>query len=384
MSWFDSVDWHQVWLSAYDSMGMVIGVLLGIVLGVLICLLFTLVFHPVITYTWRFLVGDHASAMKATGGDIDGPDFAANEKSFALVLSDLHVDTWEDEVLTSRTLALESLLTWGEDHVQRLILNGDLLDAPPHPNNQKDPKFLMVPFGWPGTKVEDAENRHSKVPLAPGALQTRFMPSLLRLQSFGKPTISTIGNHDIGVNGLRTVLPKARVANWAPGLLFESGEKSKYVFMEHGHSHDPILWVYVAYSLIDLLVRGDSSAAGQRGGRVGKAGGASNRTKDVNVKPGTFESVSVHKEKLSPGERLTRFAYRMAAYRRLRNLRFRYRREGIKIVAIMMGHTHIPDRFQLSKDTVYVNIGDWAGNKEHQTFALIKNEGEIVGPIAWR
>jgi len=381
---FNSIDWHQIWLSIYDSVGMVVGVLLGIVLGVIFCLLHALVIHPAITYIWRFIYGDHVQANRTINGDSDGPDFNKDDKTFALVLSDLHVDTWDGDMLGQRTQALDDILKWGESNVDRLILNGDLLDAPPHPNNQKDPMFLAVPRLWPAEDVAPSENRHDpKVVIAPGILQSRFMPALMRLQSFGKPTLGTIGNHDIGINGFRTVLPGSKTSNWVPGILFETDDRCRCVFMEHGHLHDPILWVYVSYSLIDLLVRGDSSSGGQRGGRVGKAGGATARTQDINTKSGTFDRVSDHKEKLSVGERVTRFAFRMAAYRRYRELRLRYRADGIEIVAVLMGHTHIPDRFQLTKDTVYVNIGDWAGNKEHQTFVTISGDGVVTGPVTW-
>jgi predicted phosphodiesterase len=370
---------HQLWMSLHDSLGFIVGVLIGIVLGVLFCLLHNLVFHPIITYVWRFIHGDHVASAGS-----DGPDFNANDSAFALVLSDLHVDTWDGPILDRRTLALENILNWGAKNVERLVVNGDLLDAPPHPNNQKDPRFLSVPRDWPNEMVPASDNCHDpNVVIAPGILQSRFMKALMLLQQFPKPVISSVGNHDIGINGLRSVLPGSKLSNWVPGIMFETDKKDKYVFMEHGHLHDPILWIYIAYSLIDLLARGDSDTGGQKGGRVGKAGGATVRTKDVNTKSGIFDKVTNHSEKLGPFERLSRFAYRMAAYRRHRELKYHYRRQGIEVTAVLMGHTHIPDRFQLTKNAVYVNIGDWAGNKEHQTFALIKNDGEIVGPIQW-
>lgn len=366
--------------SLADALGLVVGSLVGLVLGAILCVVVSLVVHPSITFLFRALYGDARRARIAIGNDDPaGPRPSRDGEYKALVLSDMHIDTWEDGKLSERTRFLQNLLTWAETHCDRLIVNGDLLDTPPHPNNQLDPTFVVIPHDWPVEPVANADNLiNPHKPLAPGAIQPRFYEALSLLIAHSKPTVGGIGNHDIGINGLRMVLPKSKLLTWAPGVLFRSQESRGQVFVEHGHLHDAVLWIYVAYSLIDLLARGDSSTSGQRGGRVGKAGGATHRTKDINSKSGAFESVIEQKDKLGWPERITRFSYRMAAYRRLRDLRAR--RYGEEIGAVLMGHTHIPDRYQLTGDCVYVNIGDWAGNKDHLTFALIEHDGGIVGP----
>jgi hypothetical protein len=257
-----------------------------------------------------------------------------------------------------------------------------LLDLPPHPNNQVDPDLLTIPHAWPDAPIEPALNlENPNEAIRPGSLQGRYATILTKLFSpLGPHKIGLVGNHDMGINGLRFVAVTGRAVNWSPGILLETPEKGKYIYVEHGHRHDAYLWIYTIYALIDIL-RGETSASGgQRGGRVGKAGNETERTiLHEAVKVQEYDP-SDPMAGLTGGQKNTLWSYRAAAYRRLRKLRSC----GIEVSAILMGHTHLPDRFQLDKDCLYVNIGDWAGNGNHQTFALIAEDGKVLGPYQWK
>lgn len=359
-------------ITVLSSVSFIVGCLLGLLLTILLYLVVSIGVHPWLTMAARKLRGDSVPTQTPLGHKVDD--------AWALVLSDLHVDTWDDNLIHQRSTALADILTTAHGNTRRLIINGDLLDLPPHPNNQKDPDLLTIPHNWPDGEMESAENLVAPgQPLRPGSLQGRYASILMGLfNPTGMHKIGLIGNHDLGISGLRFVAMAGKSVNWAPGLLIEDG-KGGYIYIEHGHRHDPLLWIYTVYALIDIL-RGDTQeTGGARGGRVGKAGDAAIRTLAPVARQVKSYDTGDPKAELSWGQKLTLCAFRAAAYRRLQELRSC----EFPISAILMGHTHLPDRFQLDEKTLYVNIGDWAGNTKHQTYAVINHEGEVLGPYQW-
>jgi hypothetical protein len=360
--------------SLLGYVAIVAGCILGLILGLMLYLPTANRFYPWITFLVRKMRGDAVPSRPS-------PPKPETADAWALCLSDLHIDTWDDSVIGPRTEALTRIMAWADGKIKRLILNGDLLDIPPHPNNQEDPHLLTIPNDWPSQDVAPAKNLEDPdVPLRPGSLQSRYTGILTSLfSSSAIHKIGLVGNHDIGINGLRFVAVGGKTINWSPGILIETQTKGRYIYIEHGHRHDAQIWVYTIYALIDIL-RGETQATGaQRGGRVGKAGRENERTIGTAANAVENYDPSNPEAGLTAGQLTNLRIYRAAAYRRLKGLRAC----GYDISAILMGHTHLPDRFQLDENTVYVNIGDWAGNGNHQTYALISHEGEVLGPYQW-
>jgi len=355
-------------------LAIVAGCVMGLILGLIFYLPTANRFYPWITFLVRKIRGDAVPTPP-------GPPKSEQADAWPLCLSDLHIDTWGSDAIGPRSDALARIMAWADGKIDRLILNGDLIDIPPHPNNQEDPHLLTIPYDWPKQEIAPAKNlAEPDQPIRPGSLQRRYAGILTALFSPAGPhKIGLVGNHDIGINGLRFVAATGKAINWAPGILIETQVKGRYIYIEHGHRHDAQIWIYTIYALIDIL-RGETQATGaQRGGRVGKAGRENERMIGVEATEVEKYDPSNPEAGLTKGQLTNLRIYRAAAYRRLKGLRAC----GYDISAILMGHTHLPDRFQLDEKAVYVNIGDWAGNGNHQTYALISHEGEVLGPYQW-
>ncbi|MFB3882369.1 MAG: metallophosphoesterase [Armatimonadota bacterium] len=142
-----------------------------------------------------------------------------------IIVSDLHVDTWEDELYgqgSRRKTKLDhwrDLLDWCAARNADLVINGDLMDAPPY---QGDRCFTTGP--------------------ARGAVEA--------LLAYAKDNRVTYiyGNHDIGVSGLRCPAGEGIAALRQTGLWYPRYTLTiagSVVLLEHGHFYDPALILYM-------------------------------------------------------------------------------------------------------------------------------------------
>jgi UDP-2,3-diacylglucosamine pyrophosphatase LpxH len=280
-----------------------------------------------------------------------------------------------------------------------LYINGDLTDIPLHkahagadePDDMIfDDKYGGSPVGgqaWEGVFPTSLD-------VILGTLRAIVRDQDPRLRIF-----YMTGNHDIGISGLRYFRadahrqppkppdPKVNVldlpahAVWNPGGIIQT--RGKWVYFEHGHLHDPVLWLYLRYATLDLLRGGSRRQERQLLGRVQRNGQVGQNALDGSEQDG--------KSAYEPNDswlkdyitlQIAR-RYRHAARRTARWLHYLY---GDMEFTIVFGHTHIEDRmtFQYKgTDYTYINAGSWAGNQGHQTFWIVAPDGEVEGPLQW-
>ena len=320
-----------------------------------------------------------------------------------VLVSDLHIDTWsypvdgEPSPREQRFLELLAAVK-ANPRVNSFYLNGDLMDAPRHPDaNAPEPLMLSLSASF------DQEQ---------GLLLTRYdaiLENLLKLTQpagAGQPllrrAIFQTGNHDIGVSGLRYVrsnmpdyLPSVQMS-WNPSLLLQTDAQGKdypgWVYLEHGHHWDPLLWLYMRYALMDILRFGHHRHEGQllsglqRGGKVGMGSQACVAASHLTPAP-PRGTLTHHFAGDQPGfaSTLVRLRYRQAARRTFRQFD---RQGGSQVRSILIGHTHHPDRYVFPsavfpEGRVYINSGDWSGVTDHCAYCVLDSDGSVRGPFQW-
>lgn len=302
--------------------------------------------------------------------------------NYGILVSDLHLDTWDYEKGETH-LAFAAFLDWARRHprIADLYVNGDLLDVPPHPLNQPDVTTLRVRDGG-SPDLERGEL---------GVLQNRFEPLLEAMGSLAahddvpplRITYLT-GNHDVGISGLRYVRPNLAWTSfkilWNPSIRVEAAP-GREVYVEHGHRVDPYLWLYLRYAALELM-RGPMLREVQRSGRIGigpNAHVAGELPLDARA-PQPWETAAPEipaPQGEDAASARARYRYRAAARRLFREL-------PPSVRTVTMGHTHIPDRYTFPDGRVYLNSGDWAGNTPHRAFLVIHPDGRVTGPHQWR
>ncbi|MFB3882517.1 MAG: metallophosphoesterase [Armatimonadota bacterium] len=150
----------------------------------------------------------------------------------SIIVSDLHVDTWTEEPYGEGARRKSKLghwvdfLDWCEQkRIDELIINGDLLDAPPYHGNSCFTSEIAL------RAVER---------LAAYAVSRRV--------------IYIYGNHDIGISGLRcagtaNLAALRNVDLYYPDYVLHTDRSS--LLIQHGHLFDPALLLYIK----DLTVR---------------------------------------------------------------------------------------------------------------------------------
>ena len=314
-----------------------------------------------------------------------------------VLVSDLHIDTWEypaDGSPSERERRFLSLLgaVRADPNVDSFYLNGDLMDIPLHPDADA-PEPLMLRLS-----ASLSEER--------GVLLSRYDRVLKALLFLSEPeagqtpirrAVFQTGNHDVGVSGLRYVrpqpsdfLPPVGVA-WNPSLLLQTDadgrEYPRWVYAEHGHHWDPLLWLYMRYALLDILRTGHQRREAallsgmQRGGQIGL--GVQEVVSDARLPPAPLPGTKTnHFENDQPGfaSGLIRLRYRQAARRTFRQ----FRSQGdTRVKAILIGHTHHPDRYVFPGGRVYLNSGDWSGMTGHCAYCVLDADGSVRGPFQW-
>lgn len=322
----------------------------------------------------------------------------------AIIVSDLHIDTWSDverygEGARERT-KLEhwcDLLQWcDENRVEELIVNGDLMDAPPYEGN---------------------------VSLT-SAAACKALTALMDYASKRSVTY-VFGNHDIGISGIR--------CDFNPGLAPLRNVSLQYphrpplhtdvstILIQHGHLYDPALWLYVrdltirtyvnsGYEAFNLTQQRRDPGAGQprpADRRVGvdspaviKLGAQPGNTLEQDIEqavaadpPSKSERDSAKRflKRLRTGvnravrRKVTHYFWREAAREVLRD--FTAQHPADRAFYCIMGHTHVPDRFDdviNGRQCHYLNSGTWVGSgKEIQdrqcaTYLYVDANGKVT------
>jgi len=161
--------------------------------------------------------------------------------SRTVIVSDLHVDTWDNRKYgrgDRRKTKLKhwcDFLDWCEaKDVDELVINGDLTDAPPYRGN--------VSFA--------------------SSIERRAIARLIAYA--GRRQVTYVyGNHDIGISGIRchrnSTLPPLRNVNLIyPDYVLRTGGST--ILIQHGHLFDPVLWLYVRDLTLRTYIRSDFQA----------------------------------------------------------------------------------------------------------------------------
>lgn len=309
----------------------------------------------------------------------------------AIIVSDLHIDTWD---YNSRRNQKEFLAfvhrVRQEPTVTDFIINGDINDLPPHPLNQKDPTVLDIDADCFDTRYP--RTTREGIPCLPGVWQPQYDDVLRGIASIGgdrpagKPITITYlsGNHDITMAGFRYVQsaqPYTGIsASWTPSVTYKV-VKGNWLYMEHGHRFDPLLWLYLRYATLDLSRDPTLNKEFQRRSKLGM----DNDARKPSVKGVVDIAQGITDEDLLlPPKGLPLLAfYRFRQMARLQLWRMRFFSKG-KVRTLTCGHTHITDRYEYPGGLTYINSGDWAGNSPHQSYLVVREDGVVTGPHQWR
>jgi UDP-2,3-diacylglucosamine pyrophosphatase LpxH len=316
-----------------------------------------------------------------------------------IIVSDLHVETWTDEPYGNGLRRKPKpghwceFLDWCEQkQIDRLIINGDLMDAPPYDG---DVSFTS-------------------------AIARQAVERLLKYAA--KRAVTYIyGNHDIGISGLRCaggsgLAALERVNLYYPGSVLETDGST--LLIQHGYLYDPALILY----LKDLDVRTylvshfqafewvEQRRNPNTGKQVQPAGVASPATIGLADEPQRNIYYGVQRtEKLAPpslqdlnaardfiqglkhgvvaavGMSVKHVIWREAA----RSVFGDYLSQGTAerpVIYCIMGHTHVPDSQDWAiqgKQCIYLNSGTWVGSgddledRQHATYLDVREDGKV-------
>ena len=322
------------------------------------------------------------------------PDVPQGDAVYRVLLSDLHIDTWGE--LPGRAAAFKSFLAAlgqvrGPKRVE-LYINGDLMDIPLHAAREEgraEPLVLRINDAlsapWQGVLTRQRGQ----------VIIDELLSALRDVMRDEDPTLHLFyvtGNHDIGISGARYFRPDARRsaapggpaqrpildlpahAVWNPAVVIETGER--WVYIEHGHLHDPLLWLYMRYVLFDLL----------RGGSLRQERSLTQRLQRTQVGQDHRAGAQNNGQLDRPGlaarlaNAVVKLRFRQAARHTFHQLRAST--WGRQVRTVIFGHTHLPERFRMG-DREYINVGSWAGNKDDQLFWTITPDGTVNGPYQW-
>jgi len=314
-----------------------------------------------------------------------------------IIVSDLHVDTWGDELhgegarRKSKFAHWADLLDWCAARNAELVIVGDLMDAPPYRGEQ------CFTTGPAREAVE-------------------------RLLAFAKDHRVTYiyGNHDIGISGLRCPAGSGIAALRETGLWYPRYTLSiagSIVLLEHGHFYDPALILYMRdlarrtylpshFESFQLVQQRRDPRTGDRLQHPGVAPPTTvdlTRGVDNNVfgaiQVTDFESPTPEPEKRTARsflDRLKRGAV-LKAGKALKHYLWWEAAKDIfadylaaapkpKILYCVMGHTHVPDTGKITIADVpclYFNSGTWtcAGDtpesRSYATYLDVRADGKV-------
>jgi UDP-2,3-diacylglucosamine pyrophosphatase LpxH len=306
-----------------------------------------------------------------------------------VILSDLHVDTWDraPEGRPVREKLFFEFLQAIKPTTMELIINGDLLDAPPSPNDT-----------WVG---EGIVMRGSILPKYEGIIAA--LAELNNSSPVPLPVTVLYGNHDWASSGLRYDLNKRPLlqrmrlpfnTSWYPNIILGVpgmsgvpagrtlvGQEEHRFYIDHGHFYDPALLLYLR-DFIFAALRSDLRRAmtalvvsGQRRTNENEAP----RQGMVTAAPRTRDARFAYW--------LVRYRWRWKARQTLKHRHTHERRQGHRgLTGALFGHTHLPDRYTyrtgMAKGMTYVNTGDWNADSGHGTYTIITQDG-VVSQHNW-
>ena len=316
-----------------------------------------------------------------------------------IIVSDLHVDTWDKRKYgrgERRKTKLEhwcDFLDWcAQQQVAELIVNGDLLDAPPYQGN--------VSFHQPITR--DAVER-------------------LLAYAGGHKVTYIYGNHDIGISGIRcargTTLPSlGTISLLYPDYVLSTAQST--ILIQHGHLFDPVLCLYVRDLTMRTYISSHFQAFQwvqqrrdpQSGEQLQPPGVASPARIGLgpDVKNNVFHAIKVADAEAPPSAAQVSSArnwiekLKQGIFRKLRRevthyiwwaaaktVCADYLQQGDPAqptLYCVLGHTHVPDSGQVQLgDTkcLYLNSGTWTGqgktveDRQHATYLDVDPQGTI-------
>jgi UDP-2,3-diacylglucosamine pyrophosphatase LpxH len=320
--------------------------------------------------------------------------------SHTIIVSDLHVDTWppaetygEPGREKTKLDHWRDFLNWcAEQNADELIINGDLLDAPPYKGEE------CFTTG-PAREAVDALLAYAK----------------------NHRVTYIYGNHDIGISGLRCPAGAGIAALHGTGLLYPKHSVAvggSVILLEHGHFYDPVLILYARDLLKRTYLPGQFEAlqwVQQRrdpvsGDRIKDPGVAAPTTVDLSrgvennifgaILMTDFESPTPEDEKktarsfldrlkrgvvLKAGKAVKHYLWWEAA----QDIFKRYLAQGQlkpQTLYCVMGHTHVPDTGTTTANGVkciYLNSGTWtcAGDtpkdRSYATYLDVRETGKV-------
>lgn len=288
-------------------------------------------------------------------------------KSKSIILSDLHIDTWETDArrirLNGKTREehFHDFLEAKRKEIDRLYIVGDLLDLPPEQEGDVFPK---------------------------DGIASRVFKELIALS--GKDGIRifyVFGNHDIGASGLtmnqECQIPwLGKISTYYPRLTVKT-PKGK-ILLEHGHFYDPALALY-ADSLLNRTYIGRVRRSIPSIEAVNEKFNRSFQRRDgEGSTPKYGAKTHVHGKGLID---------RIVAYLSGNHIptvdkeikdhwagvarRFLEDSPDPEIKTVVYGHTHLPEHRSWD-DLHYFNSGDWCGETKNTTYLEVDEEGNIA------
>jgi UDP-2,3-diacylglucosamine pyrophosphatase LpxH len=297
------------------------------------------------------------------------------EKTNIIIVSDLHIDTWDQSGKFKGKTKEEHFLDFLEQKkatTRSLYIVGDLLDLPPERGRD------AFPTGGAVDRV-----------------LTRLIELSRQPDTF---VVYVIGNHDIGLSGLRVnrsfEIPwMGRIAISYPRV--HIGTQKGSILLEHGHFYDPslviyagdLLWttyfgeareqpfVHISSSLVRSLQRRDSVT----GKKIREPG---------ELKPIPRPPIGCREQIKGFIKRLLRRplpvieeVYKPLHWQNAAKEVLREYNESVgadeRARVIIFGHTHRPDKYVWDTGEQYFNSGDWSGDSPHSTYLEVDEDGNI-------
>ncbi|MFA5867135.1 MAG: metallophosphoesterase [Actinomycetota bacterium] len=290
-----------------------------------------------------------------------------------IIVSDLHIDTWDNGEKTQGKTKARHFLDFLEaktPEIEALYIAGDLMDMPPVRNHDVVPK---------------------------GSVAEQVMSGLVAFASKpDKDLVYLVGNHDIGISGLRINLDfqvpwLGRMAITYPRVYIETPAGG--VLVEHGHFYDPSLMLFAGDLILGTYygdVRG-LPASDVSSGVIRALQRRDPVTAERVVEAGAMEPVA----KQRPGCRsigrnminsvqhwfgstvdvVSPELWRKAAPTALAEYNDSADADH-QANTIIFGHTHTPDSMTWD-DMQYFNSGSWSSNGPQSTYLEISADGRI-------
>jgi|GEM_PF-6288411 len=326
------MDQTPLFLSVY-----VFGLAVGVLCAFGITIVWMMFASTLLEGLWELFGGRGTDSQPATLQEA-----MAISDAKAVIISDLHVDRWDEHDTNIQSLRVLAQLLKENSHIRECIINGDFADFP----EEALSSVLQRPIGMPDLH---------------GSKSVEMISHCIGILSETNITLSIVlGNHDLSLHGLRNphtnsaILPGNLKQIWDGVLLLNMKQEEK-VLVEHGHRYDPLLTLYTSYRMLDIARNTQFDQASDFYKHL--AGSSHTRAKKVTA----FSRLR---------EGIIKLRYRGAA---------RFNHRGAK--AVTYGHTHLPDRFVFPSGCVYVNTGSWESNRGGYV-AVVTDKGNLWGPYS--